>query len=371
MGTPWDELIINGMRLRNRLALPPLTTNYGSPEGEITDRILRFYEDRSRDVGLVIVEAAAVRDDGRIVPCSLGLWKDAQIAGMARLAGSIKKKGAAAIVQINHAGARGVPMGGELQGASPSGFRFRPDVTPMVITPGQIEQLIADFTRAAGRAAEAGFDGIEIHGAHLYLVSQFLSPLTNQREDRYGGDALGRATLALEIVRSIREKLGRGFPVLFRLNAVEKVDGGQKPEGALSVGRLLADAGVDVLDVSVIAQSSWKEMDGRRLLTVSSALPKEEAAGSNVGYATRMKEVTGLPVIAVGKLGEGTAASEAMEEGRVDLVAIGRQMIADPNSAKKILAGHDGEIIRCKECMNCFATIGRGMPMACTVNREL
>ena len=366
-----DEVVINGMRLRNRLAMPPLTTNYGSPQGIVTEDIIRFYRERSKDVGLVIVEASAVRSDGRILRGSLGLWEDGQVAGMRRLAGSIKKLGAAAVVQINHAGARGFPAGGEMQGASPSGFAFRPDTAPLTMSPEQIEQMVADFADAAVRAAEAGFDGVEIHGAHFYLISQFLSSLTNQRSDRYGGDARARATLAREVVRSARQRLGKSYPILFRLNASEKVAGGQTPANALVVSKLLAAEGVDALDVSLIARSSWKEIEGRRLLVASSALSKEQPAGSNVAAAAAVKEATGLPVIAVGKLGEAGTADESVRDFPIDIVAIGRQMIADPDAAGKILAGKDDEIVRCEECMTCFATIGSGKPMACKVNRNL
>jgi 2,4-dienoyl-CoA reductase-like NADH-dependent reductase (Old Yellow Enzyme family) len=371
MATLRDEVMINGMRLRNRVALPPVTTNYGSPEGIVTDGIIQFYRERSRDVGLVIVEAAAVRADGRIVPSSLGLWEDGQVAGMARLADSIKKLGAAAVVQISHASTRCAPSGGEMQGASPSGFAFRADVAPLTMSPAQIDRMVADFADAAFRAAEAGFDGVEIHGAHFYLISQFLSPLTNRRNDRYGGDARARATFALEVVRAARKRFGRGYPILFRLNAVEKVEGGQRLEDALAVSRLLADEGVDALDVSLIAQSSWREVDGRRFLVCSSALPKEQPAGANVALAARVKEAAGLPVIAVGKLGDGTVAGESVRDSLIDVVAIGRQMIADPDAAGKILAGKGSEIVPCEECMTCFATIGRGLPMACKVNRNL
>lgn len=371
MTTLRDEVMINGMRLRNRIVLPPLTTNYGSPEGIVTDDIIQFYRERSKDVGLVIVEAIAVRADGRIVPGGLGLWEDGQVAGMARLADSIKELGAAAVVQINHAGARCVPRGGELQGASPSGFAFKPDVAPLTMSPSQIDQVVADFADTAGRAAEAGFDGVEIHGAHFYLISQFLSPLTNQRDDRYGGGARGRATLALEVVRAIREKLGKDYPIIFRLNAVEKVEGGQTLEDALVVSRLLADEGVDVLHVSLIAQSSWKEIDGQRYLSGSSALPKEQPSGANVALTEAVKEAAGLPVIAVGKLADGNLAEKSVRDSHIDLVAIGRQMIADPDSVGKIFAGRESEIVRCEECMTCFATIGQGKPMGCKVNRNL
>ena len=371
MATLQDELIINGMRLRNRIALPPITTNYGTPEGIVTDDILEFYAERSKDVGLVIVEATAVRDDGRIVRGSLGLWEDGQIAGMKRLADSIKKPGAAAVVQINHAGARCFPGGGELQGASPSGFPFRPDVAPLTMSHVQIDQMATDFADAAARAAEAGFDGVEIHGAHFYLISQFLSPLTNQRKDRYGGGARERAAFALEVVKAARERLGKSYPIFFRLNAVEKAAGGQTLEDALTVSKLLADEGVDVLDVSVIANTSWKEIDDRRLFVASSALSKEQPAGANVSAAAAVREAAGLPVIAVGKLGEHDAAAAALRDFSIDIVAIGRQMIADPAAAGKILAGKGDEIVRCDECMTCFASIRSEKPMACKVNRNL
>ncbi|MGD8263500.1 MAG: NADH:flavin oxidoreductase [Desulfobacterales bacterium] len=371
MATLQDGVKINGMRLRNRIAMPPLTTNYGSPEGIVTEDIIKFYRERSKDVGLVIVEASAVRSDGRILQGSLGLWEDWQVAGMASLAASIKKLGAAAVVQISHAGARCFPAGGELQGASPSGFAFRPDVAPLTMDAAQIDQMVADFAAASGRAAEAGFDGVEIHGAHFYVISQFLSPLTNQRNDRYGGNARARATFALEVVKSIRERLGKSYPILFRLNAVEKVEGGQTLEDALVVSQLLASEGVDALDVSLIANSSWKEIEDQRFLVASSAFPKDQPAGANVSPTAAVKGATGLPVIAVGKLGEGNVAAESVGDLPIDIVAIGRQMIADPDAAGKILAGNGDRIVRCDECMTCFATIGRGKPMGCKVNRNL
>ena len=366
-----DEVMIKGLRLRNRIALPPLTTNYGGPEGGVTDAVLRFYEERAKDVGLVIVEATAVQADGRIVPGSLGLWEDRQIDGMARLAGRIKGQGAAAVVQLNHAGARCTPSGGELQGASPSGVAFRPDVIPLAMSEEQIAQLKTNFADAGARAARAGFDGIEIHGAHLYLISQFLSPFTNQRDDRYGGDAAARATFALEVVQASRKRLGKGYPILFRLNGVEKMKGGQTLTDALVVSQLLRDEGVDALDVSLIAGCTWREVDDRRFPVCSSALPKKEPFGANVSFTAELRVATGLPVIAVGKLGDETVAAESVRDSGIDVIAIGRQMIADPHAAGKILAGKGEEIVRCEECMNCFASLGKGKPVSCKVNKNL
>jgi len=371
------KLTIKQLSIRNRLVLPPITTNYGSSEGLVTQDILHFYETRSKDVGITIVEATSVQESGRIVPCSLGLWNDSQIPGMTKLVETIQQQGALAVIQLNHAGPRCPPSKDKKQGFSPSGVAFRPDVNPVIMTTKDIEQLINDFSKAAIRASKAGFDGVEIHGAHLYLLSQFLSPLTNKREDRYGGDAEGRATLALEIVKSVRKNLGPAYPIFFRINAEERIKGGQTLEDALIIGRLLADEGVDVLDITLIAHGSWKEVDNnlkvtrKKILMGSSALPKDHPSGSNVALTAAFKEKIGLPVIAVGKFGIGRAAVNAVENEKIDLVAVGRQMICDPLSAQKMLDGNDDDIIACDECLKCFASIGKGAPMACKINKDL
>ena len=366
-----DELTISALSLRNRLVFPPVTTNYGSSKGLVTRDVLDFYKERAREVGLVIVESTSVQVTGRIVPGSLGLWDDSQVSGMAGLAKTIQKQGAAAVVQLSHAGPRCTPVSGKRHGFSPSGVAFRPDVEPIVMNEKDIGQLVHDFTRAALRAKKAGFDGVEIHGAHLYLLSQFLSPLTNKREDRFGGDAEGRAVLALEIVGSVRKALGEGYPLFFRINAEERISGGQTLGDALIIGRLLAHAGVDVFDVTLIAQGGWKEEGGRKLLAGASALPKDRPPGANADLARAFKRETGRPVIAVGKFGAGPAAARAVEDGQIDMVAVGRQMLCDPRTAGKMLSDRDPEIIPCEECLKCFASIGKGERMACKINGNL
>lgn len=364
-----DKMTINGMKLRNRLVLPPLTTNYGTAEGHVTDGVIQFYGERARDVGLAIVEAASVRDDGRIVQGSLGIWDDSQIGGMARLAKTIKGAGAAAVVQINHAGARSFPSGGDMQGASPSGVFLRPDVAPMAMNEAQMDRMVSDFAAAAARIAEAGFDGVEIHGAHFYLISQFLSPLTNQRADDYGGDAEGRSKFAVRVVQAVREKLGKTYPLLFRLNAVEHLEGGQTLPDAIKISKILKSEGVDALNVSVVSQGHWEKMDDGQYMVPASAFNKQSPAGANIPYTSAIRQATGLPVIGVGKMGNETA-QKSVEGEFMDLVAIGRQMIADPETAGKILAGRPQDITPCKECMACFASLRKG-PVACKVNKNL
>ncbi len=365
-----DALTINRMQLRNRLVLPPITNCYGTVDGEVTDASLGFYRQRSRNVGLVVVEATTVRADGRINSHSLGLWSEAQMEGMARLAVAIKAEGAAAVVQLNHAGARCVPIEGGIRGASPSGVPFRPDVEPTVMTEAQIAEFTRDFVSAAVRVREAGFDGVEIHGAHFYLLSEFLSPLTNRRVDRYGGDVAGRATFSIEVVRAVREKVGRDFAILFRMNAIELVDGGQTTSDAAVAARLVAEAGVDAIDSSVVASAFWKEIDGRMLLQGSSALAKDKPAGGALQYHAEVKKAVRVPVIAVGKLG-AVEARQAVEDGIADMAAIGRQMIADPDTAGKILAGRDSDIVPCRECLSCFASIAKNVGVVCSTNHNV
>lgn len=365
-----EPLVFYGLRLRNRLVLPPITTNYCTSSGEVTDGVVGFYRQRSRDVGLVVAEAAAVRPDGRITPHSMGIWSDALIPGLKRLASAIKGEGAVAALQIGHAGASAVVVEDGLRRPSPSGVATRPGPAPTVLSEGQISEVVSDFASAAARAAEAGFDAVEIHGAHLYLISQFLSPLTNHRQDRYGGDAEARATLAVEVVRAVRDRLGSGYPILFRFNAVELIDGGQRIEDGVDVARLLEKAGVNLLHSSLAAQAVWKK-DGEQCFLQSTSAPlKDHPYAAALPYAAQVKRSVSVPVIAVGKLGEPAAAARAVEEGLVDLVAIGRQMIADPLTAGKILSGRGSEVVPCRECRACFASIGKGAPMVCSVNQN-
>ncbi|HEX2972722.1 MAG TPA: NADH:flavin oxidoreductase [Tepidisphaeraceae bacterium] len=364
--------MIGGMRLRNRIALPPLTTNFGNAAGEVTADVLAFYEERARDVGLVIVEATAVRPDGRITPYSLGLWRDEQIKGMKALAETIKRNGAAAVIQLNHAGARSVPIEGGILRASPSALPLSLGPRPTALSEGQIAEFVEDFVAAASRAAAAGFDGVEVHGAHYYLISEFVSPLCNQRGDRYGGDAVRRSTLAVEVVRAVRSRLDERCAVLFRLNAIEAIAGGQTLEESVVTAMQVKAAGVDALDISAIPEASWHEEKGERSLITRSMLARTAPPGANAVYAATIRSATSLPTIAVGKLGHSAVASDILARGDADVVAIGRQMIVDPAAAGKILAGQDEDIIRCKECLMCLTSVATGVNgVKCALHRRV
>lgn len=365
-----NQLKIGEMTVRNRLVLPPLTTNYGSENGYITPEILRFYRARSRKMGIVIVEAAAVRPEGRIIPGGIGIWEDDQVQGMAELAQTIKTEGAGAVIQINHAGAKAWPFDTIDSWIAPFDIACRPGIVAKPASLDEIKGLIQAFVDGAIRAKKAGFDGVEIHGAHFYLLSQFLSPLTNLRTDQYGGSIEGRAALAVEITSAVRESLGPDYPIFFRLNILENLKGGMTPDEAVVIGKLLAEAGVDVLDLSLAVQGAWKEDKGRKTLITTSAYSKDETPGDVVNIAARFRAECSLPVIAVGRLGSKSAAQQALGTG-ADLVAIGRQMICDPDTAEKILSGRDNRILKCEACQVCFASLGKGKPIQCKQNKNL
>jgi 2,4-dienoyl-CoA reductase-like NADH-dependent reductase (Old Yellow Enzyme family) len=360
-----DQLVLSNLKLRNRLAMPALTTNSAGADGVVTEAVKEFYRKRAGSVGLVIVEAAAIRPDGRLVRDSIGLWGDNQVEGMRGLAELIKVEGAAAVIQLNHAGARGIPFEGPLAGASPSGFEFRSDLPPLVLSEAQIEQLIEDYAAAASRAIQAGFDGVEVHGAHFYLLSQFISPFTNERTDSYGGDAAKRARFALNVVKAVREKIGPDKALLFRFNAVETVEGGQTLEGSAGLARLLASAGVDLLDVSFAGDMIRQEVDGVKYAVFSSALGSDEPCGANLAHAEHIKKETALPVIAVGKLWDQGSVDAALGSANIDIIAVGRQLIADPCFADKLLNGRMEEVEPCRECLLCFRSIRSGVPLKC------
>jgi NADPH2 dehydrogenase len=230
--------------------------------------------------------------------------------------------------------------------------------------------VIQAFAAAARRAKAAGFDGVEVHAAHYYLLSQFLSPYANRRQDRWGGDPLCRVRIGVEVTRAIRDAVGPRFPVFCRMHGVERFEGGMSTEDAITCGRAFAAAGVDVIDASAIGQASFGSWEGQSYLNTSSVLPKGAPPGAFAPFAGRLRQALGVPVIAVGKMGEPGVAQRALDEGQADLVAIARQLIADPCAAEKLLAGRDGEIERCQECLTCFAAIRKG-PLKCRVNRAL
>jgi len=362
-----DPFTVKGLHLRNRLVMAPMVTGL-AVDNAPTEAQLVWYRDHARGgVGLVVVESCAIARDARIMPFMLGLWEEAQVAGLARLAKAIQGEGVPAVLQLVHGGAKAFREDLGQERVGPSTVALMPGPAPRAMTEAEILGAIKAFARAARRAKEAGFDGVEIHAAHYYLISQFLSPYTNHRTDRWGKDRFGRLRLALQVVRAVREAVGVDFPIFCRMHSVEHLAGGLSTEDAVFYAQALAEAGVDCIDASGIGQSSLGDWQGHPFLNAGSVLPKETPGGAFAASAGMIRAAVGVPVITVGKLAEPGCAQAVLDAGQADLVALARPLIADPLAPGKLLAGQDDAIVRCRECLACFAAIRKG-PIKCSMN---
>ncbi len=356
--SPFD---VKGLKLRNRFVCTPLVSRL-STDCRINERHLDFYAARaSGGVALVIVEPGMVTRDS-CLPINLGIFDDACIPNFSRLVDVIHSNGALAGIQIQHIGRQGKPADLGFPLVAPSPIPWSPrEATPEELKVAEIQALVEKFGEAARRARQAGFDIVEVHGAHGYLVNQFLSSYSNKRSDQYGGDLAGRSRFSLEVVRCIREFVGKDFPIGFRINGVDNVPGGLTIDEAVSVSQLLARNGVDVISVSSgVFGSHWTIVP-----------PYDVPYGCNLGFAQKIKAVAGIPVICAGRLGDPVFAESALVQGKTDLIGLGRPLLADPDLPNKARSGALKEIRRCLSCSRCeFATAEPG-GIVCTVNASV
>ena len=317
----FEPIQIGTLRLANRIVMPPMGISMATPAGEVTDDHIQHYVARAKaHPGLIIVEYTWVAPDGRPhTPGVLGIDNDDKIPGLRRLAAAIKETGTPVAIQLAHAGARARSAIIGHQPAGPSDVLAPGEVeTPRALTVDEIAALVRAFGDAAVRAAEAGFDAVELHGAHGFLLSQFVSPYTNRRQDAYGGSVEGRLRFPLELVAEVRRRLGSDFPLAYRLGADDLMPGGLTLEEGTVVAARLADAGVNLLDISA---------------GLSGAGQDTTKQGYFVYLAEAVKKAVSVPVVGVGNITEPQYADCIIREGRVDLVAVGRAMLANPNWA--------------------------------------
>jgi 2,4-dienoyl-CoA reductase-like NADH-dependent reductase (Old Yellow Enzyme family) len=317
-----DPITIKGLEIPNRLVMPPMATRFAAGTGEVTDRLIAHYSDRAGGVGLVIIEHCFVMVEGRMRLDQPGVHRDELIPGLTRLVEAVHRQGAKTAVQINHAGSKTPPDAKLRLPVGPSPVPFPGSgVKPRELTVREIRRIVEAFGYAARRAREAGFDAVEVHGAHGFLNSQFLSPLTNRRSDRYGGSLENRIRLPLEIVAEVLEQAGSDYPLFYRLGAEDFMDGGVSLEEGVKAAEALVRTGVDVVDVS-------GGLGGY-------AHPTINGQGFMIPAAERVKAAVPVPVIGVGGITEPKCADQVIREGRVDMVAVGRAMLGDPFWARK------------------------------------
>jgi 2,4-dienoyl-CoA reductase-like NADH-dependent reductase (Old Yellow Enzyme family) len=322
----FSPLTLRGLTLANRIGVSPMCQYCCADDGRPTDWHLAHLLQRAiGGAGLVMAEATAISPEGRITPGDLGLWEDAQIPGHARLAGAIARAGSVPAIQIGHAGRKGSRLpawfdgpaapGWEIVSASP--IPMGDFATPRAMAAEEIAAIPGLFAACAARAVAAGYRLIELHGAHGYLLHQFLSPLSNTRNDAWGGDFAGRTRLTLDVVRAVRAAIPEAMPLSLRVSHTDWVEGGWTTAETVELARLVAAAGVDIVDVS------------------SGGIdPKRQKIPIGPGYqvpgAEAVRQGAGVAVAAVGLITEPAEAQAIIAEGRADLVLLARAVLRDP-----------------------------------------
>lgn len=325
----FSPLRLRGVTLRNRIAVSPMC-QYSAREGQATDwHLVHLGARAAGGAAAVLTEACAVAPQGRISPADLGVWDDAQVAGLARLTEVIRSQGAVPGIQLAHAGRKastavpwegGGPLapaqgGWEVVGPADEPFDAG-HPTPHALTAGEIRRIVEAFAAAARRARLAGFEVVEIHAAHGYLLHSFLSPLSNQRSDGWGGDEAGRTRLLTEVVTAVRGEWPAGLPLWVRVSATDWVEGGWGIDDTVALAGKLAPLGVDLVDCSSGG------------LLPRAAIPA--TPGYQVPFAERVRREAAVATGAVGLISEPAQAEAIVQEGRADVVLLGRQFLREP-----------------------------------------
>lgn len=338
-------LRIGTMEVKNRLGMAPMGTNYADERGYVTDRLIDYYVARARGgVGMITVEGAFPEIRGKVLSNQLALHDDGVIDGLKRLVDKIHQAGAKAIIQILHAGRQtrkavcgSVPV-------APSAIACPVcKETPHELTHLEIKDIIESHVQAADRAHSAGFDGVELHCAHGYLLNQFLSPYSNKRTDEYGKDTRCRTRIVCQIIDEIRRKTGKELVLGCRMSADEFVEGGLTLKESGVIAAILEKAGIDYLSISGGVYESIHRM----------IPPLYIPPGSLVHLALGIKKTVKIPVAAVGGFTEPELIENVLRDDKADFVLLGRALLADPEFAVKALRGELREIVPCVGCNNC------------------
>lgn len=358
----FQPIKIGSMEVKNRLVVPPMGTNYPNDDCSVSEQLLNYHRENALGgYGLITIEVTAVSPTGKAIIREPGLWCDEQIEGYRKLANVIHENGAKMSVQLHHAGRQTLPVfidGQQPVAPSPLPCPFC-QVVPHEMTTAECYEMIDNFIEAAVRAKKAGADAVEVHGAHGYLVAQFMSSYSNRRVDEFGGSFHNRMRFPILIVRGIRERLGNDFPIIFRISGREKVVGGRDIVETRAVAKVMEDAGVNAFHVAGGVYGSLDWIWG--------------AFDSPLAYmsddAAEVKKSVHVPVIAVGRINDPYIAEELVASGRVDMVSTGRQSIADPHFPNKALTDAIEDICPCIGChQGCTERMLQGLSIGCVVN---
>lgn len=321
-------LELDKITLKNRLVMPPMATSKAEEDGKVSKNILDYYNEKSNGgyISLIIIEHSFISQEGKASANQLSIAEDGVIEKLKELASIIHENGSLAVMQINHAGSAASKdiTGREPVGPSAVANPRRGNI-PKELTKEEISEIVLSFKEAAKRVKEAGFDAVEIHSAHGYLLNQFFSPMTNKRTDEYGGDIKGRIKIHLEVISAVREAVGEDFPLLLRLGASDYMDGGTTIEQSKVAAQRFERAGIDILDIS----------GG----FCGYIVPGTSEQGYFSELTKAIKEVISIPVILTGGITEASACEKLLSEEKADLIGVGRAIYNDSKWAQKAIEG--------------------------------
>ena len=356
---------IGPAEIPNRIIMPPMTTRTSDEEGHVTDASIAYYMARVHGgVGLITVEMASPEKAGRHRRRELGIYHDGFIPGLTRLVGEIHRGGAKASIQLGHGGGHTrVDICGETP-IAPSAVPHPvyettlETIVPQAMTKARIAQTTAAYVAAARRAQQAGFDCVEIHAAHGYLISQFHAPFENRRADEYGGNLENRARFGLDVLQAVKTAVP-ALGVIYRLSVDDFFDGGLTYGEGRTIAIWAAQRGADALHVT--AGHYRSKPTAHRMIP-----PMTEPDATFIDFAADVKKAIGVPVIAVGRLGDPATATQAVASGKADFIALGRTLVADPQWVEKLR--RDEPIRRCLACNTCVDGMRSGAGISCVVN---
>lgn len=356
---------IGSMQIKNRFVVPAMVANFVEEDGLATEKYITYHEEKAKGGwGMIITEDYPVAANGQGFKTLPRLWDEKHIASHTELTQRVKAHGAKIIAQIYHAGrATSSAIIGK-QPVAPSAY---PDPaigeTPKALTIDEIKEIVELFGDTALNAKKAGFDGIELHGAHGYLLNAFVSPFSNKRTDEYGGIIQNRVRFPLEVIANIKKKAGDDFPIIYRMSVNEFVEGGLTTEDNKVVAMMLEDAGVHAIHCSNSVYAS---------AMVYGIPPSAQPHAWSSNITAEIKNVVNIPVITVGRVNDPLLAESVVSSGKADFVAMGRASLADPHMPNKAINGEYDDIVRCIGCMQgCVGRNSKGLPIQCVVNPSL
>ncbi len=323
-----DRMYIKNIELKNRLVLPPMETVSCGDDGEVTEDTLKYYDEitKSGYIGLVIVEHTYISPEGKVKNGQLSVADDRKIEGLKKLAQSIQANGSKAVLQLSHAGSNCLKDSKGSEPVGPSAVvnpRSKDGLMPRELTVEEIKDLVRKFADAAVRAKKAGFDGVEIHSAHGYLLNQFLSPLTNKRTDEYGKDLMGRIRIHMETIEAVNREVGLEYAVFLRLGASDYMEGGTTIEDSVIASREFAKIGVDAIDVT----GGMCGFMG----------PQFTGQGYFSELSEKIKLAVYIPVILTGGITEPEAAEKFLRMKKADFIGVGRAILKDYDWPRKAM----------------------------------